>query len=387
MIFICSFCGKSFVDIDKLMSSTDEQSRICHDCVDQCYNYINCNKITVEKLIEEDDDSFFVPINLKKHLDKFIVGHESAKKLLSSIFAFHWIRINSNKNLKKHNLLISGPTGSGKTMMVETLAKYFNLPFVTIDATTYTASGYIGEDISSIATQITEAAFGNINKAQKGIVFIDEIDKLATTSGNIGGKDISGAAVQQELLKFIEGKKLTIATDSKLPRFAAPTTTFDTSQLLFIFAGSFKDIQQTYYQLSPGFGLFETKDEQKINNISNALVEYGMLDELVGRIENHIIINELSEKELLEILIGTENPLIKDFESYVNELGITLNITQSALELIVKKTRTFGLGARGLSKQLSELILNNIFEHTSKTNNYATMTIDTNNKNEFNISF
>ena len=292
-------------------------------------------------------------------MDEFVVGQEKAKRALSVAVYSHYIRIDSEEKVPKSNILLIGPSGSGKTLLAKTLAEYLEVPFYIADITSTTEAGYIGKDPEHIIQGLIRAANGNIALAERGIVYIDEIDKISRKSDSpVSGRDISGEGVQQALLKIIEGSEIPIPS---LSEFEIKDKYINTDDILFIFGGVFPGIEHlvknrvTHTSIGFEISTKEIKMDSFFVN-SEDLIKYGFINEFIGRIPNIVQLNELNEKELLKALTMTKNSLVKQYTNLFAKSGIEIIFTNSALTEIAKRSYELGLGARGLQKILEEPI-------------------------------
>lgn len=376
----CSFCNVKKNDTSILISDTDEKSFICLDCVNTIHSmshqYENNNLENIDEnslfdnISDNNDNDVFKlkPKDIKNELDKYIIGQEEAKISISIATYNHYKRLeynslnNNNENkidINKSNLLFIGPSGSGKTLIVETLSNLLNVPFVIADATTFTEAGYVGDDVDSVLLKLFENANKDIKKAEKGIIFIDEIDKIARKFNHNGVSDVG---VQQALLKMLEGKETKI-TVNKNTNFEE-NIFINTKDILFIAAGAFVDldkiINKRLKNKSLGFNnknIKIIKNNKSIKKVeTNDLIEYGLIPELLGRLPIISVFEELSNKQLIDILTKPKDALIKQFITLFEMDNINLNFTEEALEEIVNISKNKKLGARGLRSVLDDIL-------------------------------
>ena len=363
----CSFCGKEKNTVEKLIVGADDIG-ICNDCVELCVDILQDEKI--KKFPLDETKKLYNPVKIKDYLDEYIIGQDEAKISLSVAVCQHFKRINHpNKHieLEKTNVLMLGPTGCGKTMLAKKIADYLDIPFAICDATGLTEAGYVGDDVESVLTRLINIADGDIEKAQRGIIYIDEIDKLARKGESMSiTRDVSGEGVQQALLKMIEGSICRVPAGDKRKHPKGDMLEIDTSKILFICGGAFvgidKIIQRRRGSKGVGFGAtIKTKEEENLDvfkhHTTKDLISYGMIPEFVGRFGITVSVEKLTEEQLVQILKEPKNSLIKQYQ-YIFELdGLGLTFENDALGAIAHKATELDTNARGLKSILEKILL------------------------------
>lgn len=364
----CNFCGSSISSVDKLFS-VDEVS-ICDKCVSMCHSVLE--KQSLKKQKEEFSLGLSVPKQIKEYLDGYIIGQDDAKKALSVAIYNHYKRIDKPTfrgiELEKSNILLIGPSGSGKTLLAKSLAKILNVPFAIADATSLTEAGYVGEDVESILSRLLSASDFDVEKAQKGIVYIDEIDKIAKMAGSASsGRDVSGEGVQQALLKMLEGTQIYVPQKGKKSS-TSDNILFDTSHVLFICGGAFVGLdkkEEKSYKMG-----FLSKDEEKKQKplTPKDLINYGLIPEFVGRIPVIAKLEELTLDDLIRILKEPKNALLSQYTALFELDGCELVYEDEAIELIAQMALDRGVGARGLRGIVEQIMLPLSYELPSLEN-------------------
>tara|TARA_B110000444_G_scaffold256115_1_gene291824 strand:+ start:2153 stop:3430 length:1278 start_codon:yes stop_codon:yes gene_type:complete len=352
----CSFCGKNRDNVDKLIAGPNVY--ICNECI------VISHDIVISSVNEDDHALSFedipAPEEIKEFLDSHIIAHNDTKELLSVSAYNHYKRIlgQTNVEIDKTNVLLVGPTGTGKTLFAKTLAKKLSVPFAIADATTLTEAGYVGEDVESVLERLLSIADWDLDKAQKGIVYIDEIDKKARRSeSNTSTRDVSGEGVQQALLRLIEGTVVKIKSSKSNAKFSSDTIEFDTKNVMFILGGAFvgldKIVSKNLTKNSQiGFGSSLVSTEEKNNILSQTsskdIIEYGLIPELVGRVPVIAVLDELTRDNLRLILDSVDNSIISQYKELIALDDITLVLHKEYLDEIARISAESGLGARGL---------------------------------------
>ena len=348
-----------------------ESSAICYDCIELCTELLSTDE--TGETVEEQPRSSLFPDDIKHFLDEYIIGQEHAKKILSVAVSNHYKRIN-NKNdnitIQKSNVLIVGPTGSGKTLLAKTVARYLDVPFVIADATSLTEAGYVGDDVESMITRLLAAADGDIERAQRGIVFIDEIDKIARRSESASiTRDVSGEGVQQALLKLVEGTVCRIPQGGKRKNPNSEMIEIDTTNILFIAGGAFvglKDIVSARIEGNGiGFGarLGAHVDQDYLQKLMpDDLTKFGMIPEFTGRFTSLVSIAELDREQLIRILTDVKNNYIDQYAYLFDLDGIELKFTDEAIELLAENCLELKTGARGLHSEVERVLLPHMYD-------------------------
>jgi ATP-dependent Clp protease ATP-binding subunit ClpX len=362
----CSFCGKHKDNVQKLIVS--DGVAICNECVTLCQELL-IDPVDKSKASEINR---FDPRTLKEYLDQYVIGQDQAKMVLSVAITNHYKRFNrteADPEISKANILMVGPTGSGKTLLAKTVAKFLDVPFVIADATSITEAGYVGDDVESLITRLYAAAGNDVEKTQRGIVFVDEIDKIARKSESASiTRDVSGEGVQQALLKLVEGTVCRISAQGARKHPTAEMIEIDTSNILFICGGAFVGLdavlKNRIHGSSIGFNSpINSKRDINLSEVTpDDLVKFGMIPEFVGRFPVAVALCALTRADMIQVLTSVKNNYIQQYQWLFKQDSVEFNLTESAINALVDRTMLSNTGARGLHSELERVLMPHMFD-------------------------